>query len=255
MIGENMEWLDSKTCPECGKQFDVLYPNLWRYKVAIATNRYKYFCSWRCLRADEQRKDTNKMRKLTEDQKKMAIEIALAGTSPIKYLEIDCGIANGSQCWTNIKKRMKESDPETWEKLNAQPSKRVRKQQKAEPATVKMSGPIRIVTDEPENVEVEKPKPDPAKVTAMAIIDRVDAMHMGEARTYEPVEIMGYPIRAVEKKPLGLFFYDSKHNRLDWTTPEGDEISMRPSRWWDFAEMIPEVFAILGVDPHEESNT
>jgi len=255
MIGDKMEWMDSKTCPVCGKQFDVLYPNLWRYKVAIATNRYKYFCSWKCLRADEQRKETNKMKKLTEDQKKKAIEIALAGTSPIPYLENDCGILNGSVCWKNVRNRLKDNDPKTWEKLNAMSPRRGRKHQTAEPATVKMSGALKIVTDEPEKVEVKKPETDGARAARLAIIDRVNAMHMNEDWTSEPVEIMGYPIRAVERKPLGLFFYDSKHHKIDWTTPEGDEISLSPTWWWDLAETIPEVFAILGVDPHEKSHS
>ena len=32
-------------CPECGKTFDVLWPNLWRYKRGV-----QYICSWSCLR-------------------------------------------------------------------------------------------------------------------------------------------------------------------------------------------------------------
>ena len=34
-----------KKCPVCGKEFDVLWPELWRYREGSA-----YICTWKCLR-------------------------------------------------------------------------------------------------------------------------------------------------------------------------------------------------------------
>ena len=34
-----------KKCPVCGKEFDVLWPDLWRYREGSA-----YICTWKCLR-------------------------------------------------------------------------------------------------------------------------------------------------------------------------------------------------------------
>ncbi len=48
-------------CSECGKHFDILYPDLWRYKTGN-----KLFCSWHCLRADE-RKEEDEMARLKKD--------------------------------------------------------------------------------------------------------------------------------------------------------------------------------------------
>ena len=48
-------------CIQCGKDFDILYPDLWRYRKG---NRI--FCSWHCLRADE-RKEGNEMARLKKD--------------------------------------------------------------------------------------------------------------------------------------------------------------------------------------------
>ena len=48
-------------CIQCGKHFDILYPDLWRYRKG---NRI--FCSWHCLRADE-RKEDNEMARLKKD--------------------------------------------------------------------------------------------------------------------------------------------------------------------------------------------
>ena len=35
-------------CRCCGKEFTVLYPDLWAYRVGK-----KWYCTWKCLRADE----------------------------------------------------------------------------------------------------------------------------------------------------------------------------------------------------------
>jgi hypothetical protein len=48
-------------CSQCGKDFEILYPDLWRYKTWNKT-----FCSWHCLRADE-RKEDNEMARLKKD--------------------------------------------------------------------------------------------------------------------------------------------------------------------------------------------
>lgn len=45
-----------KTCAECGKEFEVLYPDLWRYKRGKWTN-FTYYCSWKCLRKQEIEKE------------------------------------------------------------------------------------------------------------------------------------------------------------------------------------------------------
>ncbi len=48
-------------CSQCGKDFPMLYPHLWRYKTGN-----KLFCSWHCLRADE-RKEEDEMARLKKD--------------------------------------------------------------------------------------------------------------------------------------------------------------------------------------------
>ncbi len=49
-------WMDGARCAECGKEFCVLYPQLWRYK-----NGKRFFCSWHCLRANESKGETETM--------------------------------------------------------------------------------------------------------------------------------------------------------------------------------------------------
>ena len=86
-------------CPVCGKKFVILYPHLYVYRRGSG-KWLKYFCSYTCIREFD-RKDI-KM-KLTLEHKKKAVEIALDGGSPIRYLE-SCGAANAGASWAYIKK-------------------------------------------------------------------------------------------------------------------------------------------------------
>ena len=45
-----------KVCQVCGKEFDVLWPELWRYKRGLGTNT-SYFCSWGCLRKHDKERE------------------------------------------------------------------------------------------------------------------------------------------------------------------------------------------------------
>ena len=43
-------------CKHCGKPITVLYPSRWGYKVRNKKGGWNYFCTWKCLRADERKK-------------------------------------------------------------------------------------------------------------------------------------------------------------------------------------------------------
>lgn len=66
-------WTDEiKTCRQCGKTFTVLEPASWAYKRMIA-GRYQYFCTWKCLRANErgeERKEPETMKTENERPKR-----------------------------------------------------------------------------------------------------------------------------------------------------------------------------------------
>ena len=49
-----------KNCPICGKAFDVLYPDIWRYK-----RNNQFICSWKCIRLfdGKEEKQVKSMRK------------------------------------------------------------------------------------------------------------------------------------------------------------------------------------------------
>ena len=49
-----------KRCRNCGKRFDVLWPELWRYKKGYDRKQAVWFCSWKCLREDEKKEEEKK---------------------------------------------------------------------------------------------------------------------------------------------------------------------------------------------------
>jgi hypothetical protein len=154
-------------CPVCGKAFDVLWPQLWKYKRDGG-----FICSYTCMRAYD-RKDGNEMTSISKEQKAKAIQIALDGGDPKPYLK-ECGSKAPDKLWYYIKNTLKVKDPETYEHLAKGARKKTVETPEGEFATLKLDGPIRIQTKEPEKVEVvETPekKPELPPITAPVVYD------------------------------------------------------------------------------------
>ena len=244
-----------KTCYQCGKEFYVMYQDLWRYKRGNL-NGGRWFCSWKCLRAYERTPDTEPKKrrsnmKVTDEQKRRAVEIALEGKSPIEYLE-SIGVNAPRPMWTTIRKRLEKEDPETYAVLPDFRTRGMKKKAKAEApeepeeapaeakATVTLDGPVVIRTAEPEKVEL---------VYDGSIREEYMKEQKAKAKITKPLMYDGNTVRCVENE-FGLFFYDAKHNMIDWTTPDGEEVSLTPKAFKIFAtETLPKVMAILGADP------
>lgn len=78
-------------------------------------------------------------------------------------------------------------------------------------------------------------------------VETVNA-RINESKTVQPLCFDGYTVRCIEGV-MGKFYYDKAYDRLDWTTPEGEEVSFSPSAWKVFAtEELPKVMALLGVE-------
>ena len=56
---------------------------------------------------------------------------------------------------------------------------------------------------------------------------------------------------AVRNEILGVFYYDEKHNSVDWRHPMGEEISLPPADWNLLAQSLAEIMYTLGVDKQE----
>lgn len=106
-----------KKCPVCGKSFFVQWPTLWTYKRGAPYP--KYFCSYKCVREFDKNKEekvVGKPRVISPENEQEAIKCATAGGDPIAYLK-NCGAKNPSAAWYHIRSKIKDTDPETYEKL------------------------------------------------------------------------------------------------------------------------------------------
>ena len=243
-----IESISIKQCPICGKEFCVLYPDMYRYK-RTDRNQLKYFCSWSCLREFDKQKGEKIMTVLSDDQRAEAVRIALTGKSPMPFLK-ECGIKNPSQCFKIIKKNLKESDPETWAKI---PGTFKNYNYKPKPRKVKQ-----IETPESEFVPAGKPKPlDGGEWEKLEIQEakKPEAVETPERQIgglCPPPEVEDdrflFHTAAVRNKKLGTFYYDDKHGTIDWRHPYGEEISMFPEDYRLLRDSIDMILHVLGVE-------
>lgn len=163
------------------------------------------------------------MRKLTLEDKKNAVNIAIEGGNPLQYLkEIGCG--NPSASWAYIKKNLQIADPEKYERL----------------------------------MDAQAPKEEEEMPEADVVIDAEKIAAREENATAVPVctaplSYGGFKVRCIENE-WGKFYYDSKFDLLDWTAVSGEEVSFTPEAWCEFIENLQKAMAILGASPKIDKN-
>jgi hypothetical protein len=189
--------------------------------------------------------------KVTEEQKQRAVEIALEGKSPIEYLE-SIGVNAPRPMWTTIRKRLEKEDPETYAVLPDFRTRGMKKKAKAEApvepeeapaeakATVTLDGPVVIRTAEPEKVEL---------VYDESIREEYIKEQKAKAKITKPLNYCGLDVSSVRCPELGEFYFDRKFGCIDWRTEVGEEIGMNPKHWRMLLKNLPNILAVLGVDP------
>lgn len=201
-----------------------------------------------------------KHRKLTNEEKKKAVQIAIDGGDPRKYLGNELGVLDPQSSWWKIKTALKTADPGLYAKLperldykkTGNFAKKVEDIKKSimDMPQVKVDGPIRIETEKPEEVTVSagdamKSMEEAAgeffwKCEEMGLMKNIP-------KITEPVSYDGLEVSAVRHPDLGEFHYDRKYKTIDWRTPEGDEVSLGPVWWQQMAEDLPKILRVLGV--------
>ena len=177
--------------------------------------------------------------KVTLEQKKKAVEIALAGGDPLKYLK-DHGAGNAPAMWYTIKQNLSETDPEKFSQL---PDLRSKGNSRKEPEIEKAEEPtladamtgMKEATDDffgkCEEMGLKMGKQEKPKIT-------------------QPVNYDGMTVREVE----GLF---GRYRRtdigsatyIDYESKDGaDELSMTVEHWKAFIVEIRNAGQILGVE-------
>ena len=154
------EFNSTRKCAQCGKLMTILWPHQWAYKRGNP-GKFKYYCSWSCLRASETKQEKECLimpiygrGKCGPEQEKEAIRLALTGGDPLRYIE-SLGITYAASKWSEIKAKVKDSDPETYAKLPARlPRKDARKKPET-PETGTVAAAMQGLKDEVARVEKE----------------------------------------------------------------------------------------------------
>ena len=223
MTGEGI--ISMKKCPTCGKKFAVLYPQLWAYKRGTQKG-IKFFCTWRCLRAADDKKGKKMMdngenkKTIRRDPIELAKELLQEieeGRNPVKYME-SLGYKNPQQAYMELKQRVRKIDPQLGARFPTRQTKKKPEIPEQVPA-VKVDGAIRIETPEACKVEVVETPEKP-----------------GEHYQYTAIMVSG----------LGEFYHDRKYNTVDWRNEEGDEISMSPFSWLMLSKELPSILKRIG---------
>ena len=222
--------ITTKICNTCGREISILHPDHWAYKRKLG-NVNIFWCSWSCLREAE-KEGKFSMKKLTLDNKKHAVKIAMDGGNPLEYIRM-CGISNAADCWSKIKADLKEKDPEAWEKLPKRLPNPVMDRNKEAPA------------DAVTKAALQHPERPIVQIDGQVIVEK---MMEQTPKITKPLAYDGYTVCCIESKTFGRFYWDRDHNHLDWTTGEGEEVSFTPQGWKMFLEELPKAAAILGVE-------
>ena len=181
-------------------------------------------------------------RKITLEQKKNAVKIAINGGDPIKYL-LDCGSKNPVNMWATIKATLKQTDPETYAKVPDQRKNGAKKrnEKQEEPAAQ---------DDEDEGEKeawVPDVSPNPGILMARTPID--DAIHIAAQKVTKPVNYDGFEVCGVRGN-FGTYscsFTGGKCWR-DFDDQHGDMLSYPVDDWKSFLAELRKAAAVLGVE-------
>jgi hypothetical protein len=167
--------------------------------------------------------------KITLEQKKKAVQIAIDGGSPIDFLGM-CGSKNPVNLWSTIKASLKQADPELYVKIPDQRKNGAKKRNENK--------------EEPEEVD-----PQPAQTVLMARTPIDDTVHIAAQKVTKPVNYDGFDVCGVRGK-FGTYtasIISGKH-WIDFDDPSGDTLSYPVEDWKDFLEELRKAAAVLGVE-------
>lgn len=171
--------------------------------------------------------------KVTPEQKKKAVQIAIDGGDPYEFLR-ECGSLNPAKIWGLIRAHMKEEDPETFAKIPDLRKNGAKKRNENK--------------EEPEVFSLEDADPQPCPPLLMARTPIDDTVHIAAQKVTKPVNYDGLDVCGVRGK-FGTYtasIISGKH-WIDFNDPSGDTLSYPVEDWKDFLEELRKAAAVLGV--------
>ena len=193
---------------------------------------------------EERDEDMRGQKMLTDEQKQKAVEIALEGGDPIKYLK-GLGAANPWGNWGYIKMKLKEKEPEKYDQLmKAQGGKQatVEKADKLPKVEHKAGKPVAKVIE-------KKVTKDGVKVKAKLTVPAKEIEEILNGGTKKALE---FKVIGIETK-LGKFQYDSASDQMRWMPKNSTVVIMMQAEDWEaLAEQMPEIMKAIGAGGEDE---
>lgn len=230
------EFNSTRKCAQCGKLMTILWPHQWAYKRGNP-GKIKYYCSWSCLRASETKQEKECLimpiygrGKCGPEQEKEAIRLALTGGDPLRYIE-SLGITYAANKWSEIKAKVKDSDPETYAKLPARlPRKDARKKPET-PETGTVADAMQGMKDAVETFLGPIETPEKPKITQPVVYDEMTVREVeGNFGRYRRSDVSG-------------------STYIDFEVNDGaDTLSYTIDQWRSFRKEQERAFMILGVE-------
>ena len=185
--------------------------------------------------------------KVTLEHKKKAVEIALEGGDPLKYLK-DHGAGNAPAMWYTIKQNLKETDPEKFSRL---PDMRANGNNRKKPETIVKDGVEYEKAEETTLADAMKGMNDAAE----EFFGACDEMGLKtdkpeKSKITQPAKINGMIVREVEGK-FGRYRYSDIGGKeyIDFESNEQlDVLSLTVEQWKKFRKEQQVAAITLGVE-------
>ena len=111
-------------CKHCGKPISILHPSQWGYKVRNKKGGWTYYCTWKCLRADERKEpkpvQAEEPEKETKNNRVQVLEEMLDAVSDGRdvydYLR-DMGYTDPKDTLRKLRITAKKEAPEIYDKM------------------------------------------------------------------------------------------------------------------------------------------
>ena len=221
-------------CPVCRKEFEILHPPLWRYKI-----NNEYLCSWGCLRKGENKGVETTKREVPQTAKDEAVRIAIEGGDPIEYLGKYS--INPRGMWTYIRSVLKDKDPETFAKipnLRKQPPKKALRKEEAPKRPRKKKVTVTRVNSQPA-VDYEK---EMNRTLPVEMVQDMNGIRVGPEKPDQGIQILR--VRSVK---TGIDYYLSEDQERMVMESGGDLFNVHIGDLPDFLNELPPICRHLGV--------
>lgn len=231
-----------KKCSNCGKVFEILYPELWRYKNGTGYTATEWFCRYNCMQEYRRREEEKKMARPKKD--------GTPARKPDRKPRVET-----AEKLPELPKVELVEDPEILEEYRKEQEQKNEKDKLGLSYVQKFAEEYRKEQMNKPAAEQKEPKAgtewtDAAEVYGIAVDAEDDRpIRPQKARNViNGVEADDAQVTAIRFQGLGEFYFDSKYGTIDWRSEVGEEISLTPVDWAVLANRIPEMLKLLGAD-------